>query len=221
MNEIKIENEYRDRVLELNSQQALLIGYNDPADLFQNINALGTVGIIKEISDENYKESFALNVSKEGFHIGLHSLIGITEEDEKVNILIVGMTDAFFNNKDFEFIMSDTLYTVVKSNVDILRIIIINSDGLAIKIDVSIKAYTGDNTDDLVKKVSGIVEIAITKILKMDLTNGSDGSLNDGIIMYKVTNLGSDYIPDTYYLIDKENIQNTRLIRLGDEDGEE
>ena len=219
MNEIKLENEYRDRVLELNSQQALLIGYVDPTELFRNISALGTVGIIKEIDDVNYKETFALNISKEGFHLAMEPLTAEYNDNTTVDILVCGMTDVFFNNKDFEYIMEDTIRSLVINKFTLLRIIIIKDDGLAIKVDINNNLNNLD-MDDEVKTISNIAEISIAKLLKMELASDDVGELYGGKIVYRVIDLGSDYAPDLYYLIDKENIQNTRLIKLGDEDDE-
>ena len=219
MNEIKLENEYSDRVLELNSQQALLIGYVDPTELFRNISALGTVGIIKEIDDVNYKETFALNISKEGFHLAMEPLTAEYNDNTTVDILVCGMTDVFFNNKDFEYIMEDTIRSLVINKVALLRIIVIKDNGLAIKVDVNNNLNNLD-MDGEVKTILYITEISIAKLLKMELANDDVGEMYDGRVVYRVVNLGSDYSPDLYYLIDKENIQNTRLIKLGDEDDE-
>lgn len=219
MNEILIENEYRDRVLELNSQQALLIGYANPTELFRNICTLGTVGFIKEIDDVNYKETFALNISKEGFHLALTPLITEYNDNTIIDISVCGMTDIFFNNKDFEYIMEDTIRSLVINKFTLLRIIVIKDNGVAIKVDVNNNLNNLD-MDGEVKTILYITEISIAKLLKMELANDDVGEMYDGRVVYRVVNLGSDYSPDLYYLIDKENIQNTRLIKLGDEDDE-
>ena len=217
MNEIMIENEFKDKVLNLNSQQALLIGYTDPSELFRNISALGTIGDINEISDENYKESFAININKEGFHLGMLPLTGKYVDNTTIQIMVCGMTDSFFNNKDFDYIINDTLMSIIKNRIMLLRIVVIKDNGLAIKVDINCDLNNKD-TDNEIKTMSSISEISIAKLLKMDLTNDTEGEMYDGRVIYRVTDLGSDYVPDLYYLIDKENIQNTRLIRLGDED---
>ncbi len=219
MNEILIENRYRDSVLELNCQQALLIGYADPTELFRNISALGTVGFIKEIDDVNYKETFALNISKEGFHLAMEPLAAEYNDNTTVDILVCGMTDVFFNNKDFEYIMEDAIRSLVINKVALLRIIVIKDNGVAIKVDVNNNLNNLD-MDGEVKTILYITEISIAKLLKMELANDDVGEMYDGRVVYRVVNLGSDYSPDLYYLIDKENTQNTRLIKLGDEDDE-
>ena len=214
--EAKVENQYKDKVLKLNSQQALLLGYLDPSELFSNINALGTVGEINEINDVNYKESFALNINKEGFHSGMFPL---TDKNRDIQIMVCGMTDTFFNNKDFEYVMEDAIRSLVNIKMALLRIIIIKNNGLAIKVDINNNLNNLD-IDDEVKTISSISEISITKLLKMELANSTEGEMYDGRVAYRVTDLGSDYVPDLYYLIDKENIQNNRFIKLGDEDDE-
>lgn len=206
--DIIVENNYKENIKTLNALQCVLLMYEIPNTLLQIVTGFGTMG---EIYEENDNDIIAVNIYDHALHASFQPLF---LENNTISAYVCAISDNFFNNKDFNSIFIDLFINSFRDNVSFFRLIVLIKDGGVIRMDIALNNKDLNFIEESTR-LCNCIEIELAKALNRKPVIGEETKVNNREIVYVYEQL--DVPPkNLYYLMDRNNINATRLIAIED-----